>query len=64
MAKENRKILTANTKDSDSRWVALDLNNNLISEGKTPEEANDKAKKLVEVFSLMFVPKKGVTYIF
>lgn len=50
----------------ESRWIALDFidSNIVISEGKTPEEAEEKAKSLGKDFILMFVPKKGETYIF
>jgi len=52
------------TKDPKSRWVALDINNNVISEGETPESVEEKAKKIEEVFFLMFVPQDGVRYFF
>lgn len=51
-------------KSEDSRWVALNDKNAIISEGKTPVEARDLAQKISEKFSLMFVPIKGATYIF
>jgi hypothetical protein len=52
-------------KNKDSNWVALDIvNSSVISEGVTPEEATEKAEKISNNFMLMFVPKKGETYIF
>ncbi len=56
--------LTVNPKCPDSRWIALDFKKELISEGKTPEEATSKAKVLTDKFILMFVPEAGVSYIF
>ena len=56
--------LTVSPSSPDSRWIALDESDNLISEGKTPEEASALAKKITDVFFLMFVPKQGVSYIF
>ncbi len=50
----------------ENRWVALDIidSNVVISEGKSPEEVAQLAKKTGKEFILMFVPKKGETYIF
>jgi len=51
--------------NKDSNWVALDIvNSSVIAEGVTPEEATEKAEKISNNFMLMFVPKKGETYIF
>lgn len=50
------------TKTKESCWVALDINNNVICEGKTPEEVEEEAKKKTEVFFLMFVPKEGIYF--
>lgn len=63
MAQNNNKILTINTKNSDSRWVAI-VNKQVISEGKTPEEALDNAKNISTNPFLMFIPKKGTCYVF
>ena len=49
-------------KNPASRWVALDVNNKIIGEGRTPDDAKREAKKIAEVFFLMHVPEKGVTY--
>lgn len=51
-------------KNPNSRWVALDINNKIISEGNKPETVEAKAKKITDVFFLMFVPKEGVRYFF
>lgn len=49
-------------KNSESRWVALDVNNNIISEGVQPEKVREDAKKISDVYFLLFIPEKGVTY--
>ena len=51
-------------KNPDTQWVTLDESNNIISEGKTPDEAIELAKKKTDNFTVLFVPKKGSTYIF
>ena len=56
--------VTITPKNPDTRWVALDEHNNIISEGKTPDEAIEKAKKTDKSYTLMFVPLKGNAYIF
>jgi len=56
--------MTITPKNPDTKWVALDANDNIISEGKTPEEVVDKAKNVSGEFFLMFVPQEGTTYIF
>ena len=45
-------------KNANSRWVALDINNNTISEGLTPNEtlASAKLLKQDEDLFLMFIP--------
>ena len=63
MEQENKKIVTINTKNSDSRWVAI-VNKQVISEGKTPEEALHNAKDISSNPFLMFIPKKGTCYVF
>ena len=57
------KELKIETKSDDSRWAALDFNNKLIAEGKTPEEAIEKAEKITDKYALMFIPEKNITYI-
>ena len=64
MKKSKDLVFSVNPKSHDSCWVALDIDSKLISEGKTPEEATDKAKRITDIFFLMFVPKQGVSYIF
>jgi hypothetical protein len=56
--------ITITPKNPDTRWVTLDDNNNIITEGKTPKEAVDLAKKITDNYTVMFVPVKGNTYIF
>lgn len=56
--------ITITPKNPESRWVTLDEDNNIISEGKTPEEAIEAAKKTGKPFTVMFVPLEGNTYIF
>jgi hypothetical protein len=52
-------------KNKNSQWVALDIiDNTVISEGVTTEEVTKKAQVSGKMFMLMFVPKKGETYIF
>ncbi len=52
-------------KNKNSQWVALDIiDNTVISEGVTTEEVTKKAQFSGKMFMLMFVPKKGETYIF
>ena len=61
---ENDTIIMAKPTKPDSRWITVDENDNLISEGETPEEAIDLAKKKSDNFTVLFVPKEGNTYIF
>ena len=56
--------ITITPKNPESRWVTLDDNNNIISEGITPDEAIEMAKKTGKEYTLMFVPEQGNTYIF
>jgi len=49
-------------KNPNMRWVAVDNNFKIVSEGRTLQSAANKASKVAEKFSLMFVPKEGVTY--
>jgi Family of unknown function (DUF5678) len=62
----NRRTSTmvASPQNPESRWVAVDSNNNIISEGKTTTEVFAEAKKIAESFFLTFVPLKDTTYIF
>ena len=54
------------TKDPESRWAAFTFKGEYVSEGKTPEEANKKAKELVgdNNYVLSWMPDPNVTYIF
>jgi hypothetical protein len=61
---DNDITITITPKNPDSRWVTLDEDNNIISEGKTPGEAIEAAKKTDKAFTVMFVPLEGNTYIF
>lgn len=56
--------ITIRPKNADTRWVTLDLDDKIISEGKTPDEAIEKAKKSEKPYTLMFIPLEGNTYIF
>ena len=61
---DNTKEIKIKVK-KDTRWVALDIvNNDVISEGGTPEEVTEEAEKITKNFLLMFVPKRGETHIF
>jgi hypothetical protein len=60
----NDTIIMPKPKNPDSRWMTVDENDNLISEGKTPDEAIKLAKEKTENYTLLFVPKEGSTYIF
>jgi hypothetical protein len=61
---DNDITITITPKNPESRWVTLDEDNNILSEGKTPGEAIEAAKKIGRSFILMFVPLEGNTYIF
>ena len=61
---DNDITITITPKIPDSRWVTLDEDNNIISEGKTADEALEIANKSGKPFTLMFVPLEGNTYIF
>ncbi len=61
---DNDIPISIQPKNPDSKWVTLDSDNNIISEGKTPQEAIDAAKRLTDNFTVMFVAVEGNTYIF
>jgi hypothetical protein len=61
---DNDITITISPKNPESRWVALDQDNKILSEGKTPGEAIEAAKETGKEFTLMFVPLEGNTYIF
>lgn len=56
--------ITIAPKDPKSKWVALDNSNSIIAEGENPNEVIAEAQKTGKEFTIMFVPKKGNTYIF
>lgn len=60
----NTVSITIRPKNHNSRWVTLDENNKIISEGETPEYAITKAKESGKSYTLMFIPLEGNTYIF
>jgi hypothetical protein len=65
MSAERKSTFSVSPKDPDSRWVALSSENIIISEGKNPTQVLKEAKeKSSENVFMMFVPKKGTTYIF
>lgn len=51
-------------KNPDSKWVTIDSDNKIISEGKTANKTVEEAKKVSDEFFLMFVPQEGQSYIF
>lgn len=62
---EDTMILVVSPKSPETRWVTLDnTNNSIISEGKTPGEAIEKAKEVTDNYALMFVPLEDNTYFF
>jgi hypothetical protein len=61
---DNDITITIKPKNPDSRWITVDENGKMISEGQTPQEAIAIAKKISDSFSVIFVPKEGSTYIF
>jgi hypothetical protein len=50
-------------KNPNMRWVAIDNNYKIISEGRTPQSAANKATKKGLNFYLLFVPKPGRSYV-
>lgn len=61
---EDDITITIKPKNPDSNWVTVDEQGKMISEGKTPADAIEGAKKITDNFSLIFVPKEGESYIF
>jgi hypothetical protein len=61
---DNDITISITPKSPDSRWVTLDENNDIISEGKTPGDAIEAAKQSGKGFTLMFVPEEGNTCFF
>lgn len=64
MQETNTITMVVSPKNPDSRWVALDFNNSIISEGKTPQEVKVMADEKAKEYFLMFVPVEGNTYVF
>lgn len=55
---------TISPTNPNSRWVALDNNDKIISEGETPITVIEAAEKKTADYIIMYVPKEGTTYIF
>ena len=64
MTEQVNHITMPKPTNPNSRWMTVDNNENLISEGITPEEAVTKAKLKTENFIIVFVPQENSTYIF
>jgi hypothetical protein len=47
-------------KNEDTRWITLDVNDRIVSEGRTPEEAMEKANGK-KVF-LMYIGERNVSW--
>jgi hypothetical protein len=45
-------------------WVALDSENNVLSEGLTPEEVIKNLENSVQTYALMFIGEKDVMQIY
>ncbi len=56
--------MTVLPQNPESRWVALDSNDMIISEGKNPNEVIVDAQTKSDNFFMMFIPIEGNTYIF
>jgi hypothetical protein len=61
---DDTPTITISPKNPESNWITVDDNGKTISEGETPNETIERAKKISDNFSLIFVPKEGKTYIF
>ncbi|UEG49735.1 DUF5678 domain-containing protein [Ferruginibacter lapsinanis] len=61
---QQKFVLTVRPKHADSRWVALDVNDKIISEGKNPKDVSFQAQKICSKFFLFFIPERGHTYVF
>ena len=48
----------------DSRWVALDEKNKILSEGTEPLDVISNAQKITTDFCMMFIPVPGNIYVF
>ena len=61
-----QKTVRFAVKSPSSRYVALDLHNKgrVLAEGRTAASVAEKVRKTGCLFSLMFVPVPGKTYVF
>ena len=64
MEQANDIMLAITPKNPKTKWVALDSNDKIISEGETPVIVANDARKLTDDFSIMFIPTPGHTYIY
>jgi hypothetical protein len=57
--------ITINPQNPDSDYAAIDIiDKSIIAEGTTIKEVIAKADKAGDAYVLMFLPKKGQTYIY
>ena len=61
---ETNNCMLVSPKNKDSRWVALDSNDNIVYEGESPKNVLFEASKITDNPFLVFIPKSGETYIF
>lgn len=59
----NFTLPSVSTNNPESKWVALDFDHNLISEGMSPKEVSDKAKIITENFITKFIGDPNLRYI-
>ena len=61
-----RKTVNISVRSAASRYVALDLKkqDEVIAEGRTAIGVAGKARKTGRLFSMMFIPVRGKTYVF
>lgn len=55
----NDDAITIMPKNPESRWLAIDDNNKIISEAMTPKQVISEAYRINKKFTLMFVPRKA-----
>jgi len=61
---ESNNTLFVTPQNPESRWVALDVHDKIISEGETPDEVQKKAMEIAEKFFLLYIPIKDNNYVF